>query len=376
MSRAAGTWLLALAAALLAVGARAAPAPAQGMSELYFYSICGGDGQRACTRAGEMYACYIFFPCWTTEYYCYDGAVLDRTTNRCYKAEFASVVQCCTRVSFTADGYRVTQGYYARVTIAAPVPGSSLDPVVVPSPGVPANSCTTNRDYPEPVQTVAAWQGKPAYTAALMINANFFEIVDYSGPYGFPCTRSLGLLVSNGSVVQSDTARVHGSPTDALVFYSEAGIDAGKPLAEVVSNADLAALVARGYVHDAVSGFRMVHNGAAVPVPESVHPAAHLARTAIGLRSDRKTLVVVVVQPGPVDGDPGDGGTSVPALAQYLISLGVTEALNLDGAGSSQLRYVDASGRVTELPPGDERPTGNAYRPVPSVIGFRGQLNP
>lgn len=55
-------------------------------------------------------------------------------------------------------------------------------------------------------------------------------------------------------------------------------------------------------------------------------------RTAVGVKEDGTTLVIVV------DGRNEDtAGMSLPELARYLIKLGVVEAVNFDGGGSSEM---------------------------------------
>ncbi len=61
-------------------------------------------------------------------------------------------------------------------------------------------------------------------------------------------------------------------------------------------------------------------------------------RTAVGYTNDRKAILMVV------DGRQGDvsQGVSLPELAEIMIGLGATEALNLDGGGSSQMVIADS----------------------------------
>ncbi|WP_020402503.1 phosphodiester glycosidase family protein [Gracilimonas tropica] len=61
-------------------------------------------------------------------------------------------------------------------------------------------------------------------------------------------------------------------------------------------------------------------------------------RTAVGYTDDGKAILMVV------DGRQGDvsQGVSLPELAQIMIDLGATEALNLDGGGSSQMVIEDS----------------------------------
>lgn len=91
-------------------------------------------------------------------------------------------------------------------------------------------------------------------------------------------------------------------------------------------------------------------------------PVRH-PRTAIGLRDGGRTLLIVVV-----DGrqPPYSAGMTLRELAGLFVSLGATDALNLDGGGSSALVTADPDSahtlRVRNRPSdsGGERTVGNA----------------
>lgn len=107
----------------------------------------------------------------------------------------------------------------------------------------------------------------------------------------------------------------------------------------------------------AMCGFGMVMTNG-VPTFSAVHPRpAQLApRTALGVTADRKTLVVLVV-----DGrQPGYSlGADIEDLYNILRKEGVTDAVNMDGGGSSSLVVYDrAAGRplmINRQPRGTER---------------------
>jgi hypothetical protein len=78
-------------------------------------------------------------------------------------------------------------------------------------------------------------------------------------------------------------------------------------------------------------------------------------RTAVGISRDAKTLYLVVV-----DGRQANSvGMTLNELADFLLQLGVHDALNLDGGGSSTMVV---KGRVVNSPsdPTGERPVSNA----------------
>ncbi len=78
-------------------------------------------------------------------------------------------------------------------------------------------------------------------------------------------------------------------------------------------------------------------------------------RTAVGYTADGKAILLVA------DGRQGNSyGLSLPEMAQVMIDLGCTEAINLDGGGSSQMVVNDAL---------INRPEGTTYqRPVATFL--------
>jgi hypothetical protein len=79
------------------------------------------------------------------------------------------------------------------------------------------------------------------------------------------------------------------------------------------------------------------------------------ARTAIGLTAAGDIVWVMVAQRPNA---PGSSGMSLPELADFMTTLGVTDALNLDGGSSSSLYYggttiygkVDDTGAIVRRP--------------------------
>ncbi|MDR9415071.1 MAG: phosphodiester glycosidase family protein [Gracilimonas sp.] len=79
-------------------------------------------------------------------------------------------------------------------------------------------------------------------------------------------------------------------------------------------------------------------------------------RTAVGYTKDGKAILMVV------DGRQGavSEGVSLPELAEIMIDLGATEAINLDGGGSSQMVIADSL---------INRPSGSSFqRPVATFL--------
>ncbi len=102
---------------------------------------------------------------------------------------------------------------------------------------------------------------------------------------------------------------------------------------------------------------RLLADGVALPNPENINRAP---RTAVGFTGSKVWLIVV-------DGRQPDRsiGMSHRELAELMLELGCTDAVNLDGGGSSTLWL---EGRIINVPSaGEPRPVGNAlvltYRP-------------
>jgi len=112
----------------------------------------------------------------------------------------------------------------------------------------------------------------------------------------------------------------------------------------------------------AIAGFGgLLRDGEILPGPSDVrHP-----RTALGLDRGRRTLVLAVVdgrQPGYSE------GMSERELAELMLELGCSDALNLDGGGSSVMVIRQAEGEHSIVNrPSDKR----GPRPVPVFFGVR-----
>ena len=132
----------------------------------------------------------------------------------------------------------------------------------------------------------------------------------------------LGLCVENGEVVSN--AEGHGA---TFVVWRDGGADIVSAVPD--SRRDAVAF--------ATSGFDIImKDGAEVPAaatPPGVHP-----RTAFGLTPDKKTLVLLVV-----DGrQPGYSiGADMKDLCAILRGEGVSDAINMDGGGSTSLVVFD-----------------------------------
>lgn len=103
-----------------------------------------------------------------------------------------------------------------------------------------------------------------------------------------------------------------------------------------------------------VSGHRLVENGEIVATDQAIHP-----RTAVGTNTAGDTLYLVVI-----DGrSTKSKGYSLIELAQFMLSIGCTNAVNFDGGGSTTMiarRPGDADHEVINTPSdGTERSDSN-----------------
>lgn len=178
-----------------------------------------------------------------------------------------------------------------------------------------------------------------ANNAILAVNGDY---------YGF---RDSGIVIRNGVVFRDSGAR------EGLAMYRDGTV---KVYDETQTTA--AQLVAGGMWNTLSFGPAIVESGAPVSGIDQVEVDTNVGnhsiqgeqpRTAIGVAADGHILLVVV------DGrDPGySRGSTLPELADIMISLGATTAYNLDGGGSSELWF---NGVVVNQPSnGGERATSD-----------------
>lgn len=119
---------------------------------------------------------------------------------------------------------------------------------------------------------------------------------------------------------------------------------------------------------------RLLRDGSLVAptANETLHP-----RTAVGLSGDQRTLYLFTVD-GRNDGH--SIGVTRPELADFMRMFGATDAINLDGGGSTTLVFADPVARVVNVPvgindvPGTERVVGSNFgvfalpMPIPAAI--------
>jgi len=95
--------------------------------------------------------------------------------------------------------------------------------------------------------------------------------------------------------------------------------------------------IARDDLYNAVTGsHRIVQNGAAVSIVDNglctCDPLGLHARTGVGLTADNSKLLLMTV-----DKQGGSQGVTLPELAAFMLGHGATNAINLDGGGSTTM---------------------------------------
>ena len=190
---------------------------------------------------------------------------------------------------------------------------------------------------------------RPASVVPLAgVNGDFF-FAESGGPMGSEVTEDTRRTVRRPAL-----AWIHGRPPwIGVPEVDEAGARFGPGL---VTESD-----GPRPAFQVVGGFPELLDGGAVAGDLGVEDNPRFARarhprTAVGFDTDGNTLWFVVV-----DGRQGSysDGMSLPELAGLFLSLGVEEALNLDGGGSSAMLVLDS---LVSRPSDDggERPVTNS----------------
>lgn len=200
--------------------------------------------------------------------------------------------------------------------------------------------------------------------ALALVNANAFagiaSIKDAPGKHGWYIGRAVGI---EGLAV-SDSVRRSPDAPQRLAFWLD---EHGKP--------HLGHPAANDVVHQAVADWGAPllvkgRNVAAADAAQAATPTSTAAaapmhpRSMLGFDASGRWLLLAVV----------DGrqpryslGMTLAEGAELMQSHGCTEAINLDGGGSSILIARDATGKSVTL----NRPSDGTARPVPIMLGVR-----
>jgi hypothetical protein len=272
-------------------------------------------------------------------------------------------IDCCRSIEFVDSAGQLVHGYYALVDVSRAITRvagftegcsgefgfSSVNPITRPiyASGIPP---------------------------ALVINANYYTWPGGrdSNVYLHPCLRPRGWAVSNGQILVQPTEDDDGH-YDSLAIYGTPKLGRyWEYIPKVSRNFNPAA----AGVKEMISGKAIVRDGVNIAgIEDRLQWGAKrfrkLARTAIGAMPDGKRLVIVVIE----GKQPGRSiGISLPGLAEFMqYQFGVTDAINLDGGGSSQLLYQESPGYGLFSWTSDAYPEGSNYhstRATPIMLTF------
>lgn len=192
------------------------------------------------------------------------------------------------------------------------------------------------------------------YGVLAAVNANFFawlpereKEMSVSWKAGEPVD-IIGWVASGNRMISPPQRHA----TSLWVEFGK-GARIGRPppdTAALLAVSGLKQILARGEVQVSAGGMR--------------HP-----RTAAGLDARGRWLWLTVV-----DGrKPGSSeGVTLYELARFMLAQGCTDALNLDGGGSSVLVALQEDGTYAVM----SRPAGGSLRPVPVMLGVRERPKP
>lgn len=235
------------------------------------------------------------------------------------------------------------RGYYAEIDL--------LDPaveIVVTAGTFCGNACTV------PLVRTTDWLA--ASDLDLAINANFF------GNLGNGTGQLLGLSASAGTLI-SNPRQVSGRYDPAIGFRPDRTAFAGyiNPTEAASLTAGVAG-IGPG-TGDSLPGTLLIDDGVNLGAQARVSPTTREPRTAVGVTQDGTKLLIAAIdgrQPGYSQ------GITLPELADFLITKGAWDAVNLDGGGSTSFVARDAQGQLVTNSPSD-----GAFRAVANHLGVR-----
>lgn len=197
--------------------------------------------------------------------------------------------------------------------------------------------------------------------AQLAVNASFYDISNIHTVNGLKWTNNLGLMASKGDAY---------SP-----WLAETSTDNNYDDALNITASNLASIVkmpsngANGFgttpsvsLYNTVTGKNRLLTNGVLKAPANCGGFCDLnPRTAAGLTSGNTKLILMTID-GRQTGF--SEGVTLVELAGYIDDYGVTNAINLDGGGSTQMAanyYNDgATAKLVNVPSGSERSVGSS----------------
>ncbi|MER7107193.1 phosphodiester glycosidase family protein [Streptomyces sp. NPDC000229] len=185
-----------------------------------------------------------------------------------------------------------------------------------------------------------------------------------------PCsTETYEVTVRGGQVVAVSEKPGRGAiaPGTEVLVGREAGARELRRMA-VGDQVNVRYALAGGTYRFAVGGYPVLRAGEPLSGMDKVTPAV---RTAAGVRDGGQRLLLLAL-----DGSPGfRSGLTVVEVADAMRDLGASDAVNLDGGGSSTLVAREGGAAKVKVL---NHPSGGAQRAVPNGIGIfvRGEEKP
>jgi hypothetical protein len=268
-----------------------------------------------------------------------------------YTAIFQGISEETATITGAGVGGGTAHAYVMKIDLAAP--GVSF----TTSPGAPGDTPNSGTGNEVITQTTSQFMSSTEVQVAM--NAGYFSC---------PCVTNAsnaeyidGLAVSNGRLVSSDQS---GYVDLLLTASNKASIatGGGANLTGVYN-----AVAGSGYaVQNGVNTGSQIHSSATADDPRSM----------IGLSQNGEYMYLVTVDAGGSDGV-GVNGTT---LGTFALSLGLYNAINMDGGGSTSMVVEGANGQPQDLESpytGAERYDGNSIgvyaqplAPVPLPAGL------
>ena len=200
---------------------------------------------------------------------------------------------------------------------------------------------------PAPRFSTPAWA--EAADVALAVNANYFG-----------ASEPIGLAVSDGRVLSP----ARGVDPVLLIGRTRARVVVGEaPSLEGVEQA----VAGVGATERAPLGAALLVGGESTAAGARVAANERHPRTAAGVDASGRILILMAI-----DGRQPDWsvGVTLPELAGLMLDAGATDAINLDGGGSTAFAFRDASGGWRTNQPSD-----GEFRPVAVHLGVRGEVD-
>jgi hypothetical protein len=240
----------------------------------------------------------------------------------------------------------VVRGYFATVDLQDPR-------VEIVTTGVNTANCAGS---PTNAALTTTTSFRSTNTLALAVNANFFSTCN--------STRgdTIGLLVSNGTVVSPARQYLTNAPDPALMFTADKLASIGNLATATPGVFDAVAGIGPSNT-DSVPGTLLVTEGVNTGATARVTPLTREPRTGAGVSRDGRWLYLAVID-GRQTG--WSVGMTLPELADLFIQKGAFNALNLDGGGSSCIAFQRPDGSVAT-----NRPSDGSPRPVSANLGVR-----